>query len=125
MLENVATCGHIGEMKKAKKKEEPKTYPERTEETVAQLREDAAAYGLRRDFLGVREAKDQLSALLQRASGGEEIVITSDGVPTAMIVRYKPVIRGKPFQPNWDLLRRLPMTKDSTAAIRAERDGGN
>ncbi len=112
-------------MKEAPKKEETKTYPVRKEEALAQLREDAAAYGLRRDFLGVREAKDQISSLLQRAAAGEEIVITSDGVPTAMIVRYKPVIRGKPFQPNWELLRKLPMTSDSTPAIRAERDGGN
>ena len=76
------------------------------------------------DVLGVREAKDQLSSLLQRAATGEEIVITSDGVPTAMIVRYKPVIRGKPFQPNLALLRSMPTTSDSTPAIRAERDSG-
>jgi prevent-host-death family protein len=93
-------------------------------DTAEQIREDASIYGLRRDVLGVREAKDQLSALLQRAMGGEEIVITSDGVPTAMIVRYKPIIRGKPFTPNLDLLRSMPMTSDSTSRIRAERDDG-
>ncbi len=98
-------------------------YPEPRDRT-AQIREDAAVYGLRRDVLGVREAKDQLSSLLQRAATGEEIVITSDGVPTAMIVRYKPVIRGKPFQPNLALLRSMPTTSDSTPAIRAERDSG-
>ena len=98
-------------------------YPEPKDNT-AQIREDAATYGLRRDVLGVREAKDQLSSLLQRALGGEEIVITSDGVPTAMLVRYKPVIRGKPFKPNWALLRSMPMTSDSTAMIREERDSG-
>ena len=106
-----------------KKKSDKTEYPEIKDRTV-QIREDAAAYGLRRDVLGVREAKDQLSALLQRAAGGEEIVITSDGVPTAMIVRYKPVIRGKPFQPNWAHLRSMPMTSDSTPGIRAERDSG-
>lgn len=106
-----------------KKPGKGKEYPE-VKDTAAQIREDAAAYGLRRDVLGVREAKDQLSALLQRASGGEEIVITSDGRPTAMIVRYKPVIRGKPYQPNWELLRSMPMTSDSTPHIRAERDSG-
>jgi prevent-host-death family protein len=107
--------------KKARKKAE---YPV-VRDTAAQLKEDAAAYGLRRDVLGVREAKDQLSSLLQRAAGGEEIVITSDGVPTAMIVRYKPVIRGRPYAPNWELLRSMPMTSDSTTQIRAERDGGS
>ena len=99
-------------------------YPE-TKDSPMQIKEDAAAYGLRRDVLGVREAKDQLSSLLQRAAGGEEIVITSDGKPTAMIVRYKAVIRGKPFEPNWKLLNSMPMTPDSTPMIRAERDSGN
>jgi prevent-host-death family protein len=74
--------------------------------------------------LGVREAKDQLSSLLQRAADGEEIIITSDGVPTAMIVRYRPVVRGKPFKPHWELLRSMPMTSDSTALIRKMRDSG-
>lgn len=109
---------------KRKKTAKASEYPEPKDHAL-QIREDAAAYGLRRDVLGVREAKDQLSSLLQRAAGGEEIVITSDGRPTAMIVRYKPVIRGKPFQPNWALLRSMPMTSDSTPHIRKERDGGS
>ncbi len=121
-LTRVATCGHGGGMKR-KKTTPPDTYPE-AKDTAMQIREDAAVYGLRRDVLGVREAKDQLSSLLQRAAGGEEIVITSDGEPTAMIVRYKPVIRGKPFKPNWALLRSMPMTSDSTKLIREERDSG-
>lgn len=106
-----------------RKKPVSPVYPE-PKDTAKQIREDAALYGLRRDVLGVREAKDQLSSLLQRAAGGEEIVITSDGEPTAMIVRYKPVIRGKPFKPNWAHLRSMPMTPDSTPGIRAERDSG-
>ncbi len=93
--------------------------------TAAQIREDGKLYGLRRDALGVREAKNQLSSLLQRAAGGEEIVITSDGVPAAMIVRYKPVIRGKPWMPHADLRAKMPMTPDSTPLIRAMRDSGN
>ena len=106
-----------------KKKQVSEVYPE-AKDTVTQIREDAAVYGLRRDVLGVREVKDQLSSLLQRAARGEEIVVTSDGVPTAMIVRYKPVIRGRPFKPNWALLRSMPMTSDSTKLIREERDSG-
>lgn len=108
---------------KRKKPKPTEDYPE-AKDTAMQLREDAAVYGLRRDVLGVREAKDQLSSLLQRAAGGEEIIITSDGVPTAMIVRYRPVLRGKPFRPHWELLRSMPMTSDSTAMIRKMRDGG-
>jgi prevent-host-death family protein len=109
-------------MKRQKPTSSP-SYP-KSKDTAAQIKEDAARYGLRRDVLGVREAKDQLSSLLQRAAGGEEIVITSDGQPTAMIVRYKPVIRGKPYKPNWAHLRSMPMTSDSTVMIREDRDSG-
>jgi len=123
MIDNVATRGHIVAMKK-KSQPTKHVYPE-SKDSAAQIKEDAAVFGLRRDVLGVREAKDQLSSLLQRASNGEEIVITSGGVPTAMIVRYKPIIRGKPFSPNLELLRSMPMTQDSTSAIRTERDSGN
>ncbi|HEX3728475.1 MAG TPA: type II toxin-antitoxin system prevent-host-death family antitoxin, partial [Opitutaceae bacterium] len=100
-----------------------KDYPE-FDDLRRQIKEDAAIYGLRRDVLGVRETKDQLSAVLQRAAGGEEIVITSDGRPLAMLVAYKPVIRGKPFEPNWAYLHSMEMTPDSTPGIRAERDSG-
>ena len=74
--------------------------------------------------VSVRAAKDQLSALLDRAARGERIVITSDGQPKAMIVRYKPVIRGKPWESRKALRDTLPMGPDSTPAIRAERDSG-
>lgn len=93
-------------------------------ETPQQIREAAAAYGIRRDVVAVREAKDQLSALLQRAAQGEQIVITSDGEPKAMIVRYRPVLRGKPWQSLADFRATMPMTPDSTPWIRAERDSG-
>lgn len=73
----------------------------------------------------VRAAKDQLSALLERAAQGEDIVITSDGKPKAMIVRYRPVITGKPAKSLRALRRSMPMTPDSTELIRAERDSGH
>lgn len=93
-------------------------------ETAQQIREAAAAYGIRRDVVAVREAKDQLSALLARAARGEQIVITSDGEPKAMIVRYRPVLRGKPWQSLAAFRATLPMQPDSQALIdedRAER----
>ena len=74
--------------------------------------------------VSVRTAKDQLSALLERAAQGEEIVITSDGKPKAMIVRYRPLITGKPASSTAALRRAMPMTPDSTALVREERDGG-
>ena len=74
--------------------------------------------------VSVRVAKDQLSALLERAAQGEEIVITSDGKPKAMIVRYRPVIVGKPAKSTAALLRSMPMTPDSTEMLRETRDSG-
>lgn len=94
-------------------------------DAAAELREAAAFYGIKREALGVREAKDGFSELLQRAADGEEIVITSDGEPLAMIVPYRPAVTGKPYRPNWAHLRALPASADSTPQIRAERDRGH
>lgn len=74
--------------------------------------------------VSVRTAKDQLSSLLERAAQGEDIVITSDGKPKAMIVRYRPVITGKPAQSLRALRRSMPMTPDSTELVREMRDSG-
>lgn len=93
-------------------------------ETPQQIREAAAAYGIKRDVVAVREAKDQLSALLQRAARGEQIVITSDGEPKAMIVRYRPVLRGKPWKSLAAFRAKQPMQPDSTPLIREDRDSG-
>lgn len=105
------------------KKGVPTIYPEHKPADAA-VHEAAVDYELRRDVLGVREVKDQLSSLIQRAANGEEIVITSDGEPTAMLVRYRPILRGKPFRPHLALLRSMPTTSDSTALIRKMRDEG-
>lgn len=107
-----------------KPNKQPPAYLHREPETPQQIREAAAAYGIRRDVVAVREAKDQLSALLQRAARGEQIVITSDGEPKAMIVRYRPVLRGKPWQSLKAFRDTMPMQPDSRALIdedRAER----
>jgi prevent-host-death family protein len=87
------------------------------------LRESQAAYNEPVE-ISVRMAKDQLSSLLDRAANGEDIVITSDGKPKAMIVRYRPVIVGKPARSTAVLRSGMPMTPDSTPMIRAERDSG-
>jgi len=39
--------------------------------------------------------------------------------------KIQTLIRGKPFQPNWGLLKSMPITSDSTPHIRAECDGGS
>ena len=54
------------------------------------VEEASALRERRRVTVSVREAKDRLSSLLQRAELGEEIVITSDGEPKAMLVRFRP-----------------------------------
>ncbi len=108
-----------------KKKPTEITYTQHEPESPQQIREAAAAYGLRRDVVSVREAKDQLSGLLQRAARGEQIVITSDGLPKAMIVRYRPVLRGKPWQSLKAFRATMPMTPDSTALISVDRDREN
>lgn len=74
--------------------------------------------------VSVRAAKDQLSSLLERAAQGEDIVITSDGKPKAMIVRYRPVITGKPAKSLRELRKTMPVTPDSTVMVREERDSG-
>jgi prevent-host-death family protein len=107
-----------------KPKQPEVTYSQGQPETPQQIREAAAAYGIRRDVVSVREAKDQLSGLLQRASRGEQIVITSDGLPKAMIVRYRPVLRGKPWQSLKAFRATMPMTPDSASSLdelRADR----
>ena len=87
------------------------------------VQEAQAAYGEPKE-VSVRTAKDQLSSLLERAAQGEDIVITSDGKPKAMIVRYRPVITGKPASSMAALRRSMPITPDSTAQIRESRDSG-
>ena len=87
--------------------------------------EDAATQILRRRTLvSVREAKDQLSTLLQRAASGEEVIITSDGEPRAMLVRYRPVVGGKPWTSLEAFRATQPMTPSSTPTIRKMRDAG-
>jgi prevent-host-death family protein len=74
--------------------------------------------------VSVRTAKDQLSALLDRAARGEQIVITSDGSPKAMLVRYRPVITGAAAQSRRELRATMPVTPDSAEMIREQRDSG-
>jgi prevent-host-death family protein len=75
-----------------------------------------------RTEVSVREAKDQLSALLQRAQSGEEIVVTSDGEPVAMIVRHRPKPSGRPWASLATFRASLPPTPDSAGAIDAGRE---
>jgi prevent-host-death family protein len=106
-------------MKKSKRVLGPRALLPRGE---ARLEEPAATR--RRTEVSVREAKDQLSALLQRAEAGEEIVITSDGEPKAMLVRYRPTLGGKPWVSLAAFRATMPMAPDSTGLVSASRDSG-
>ena len=88
------------------------------------VRESAAAYGIDCEVVNVREAKDQLSRLLDRASKGCRVVITSDGRPKAMIVRFRSMVAGSKWAPHAELRARTLVREDSSLFIRKERDGG-
>lgn len=96
----------------------------RAKQSPGMVEEAAAEILRRRDTVSVREAKDRISSLLARAAAGEEIVITSDGEPKAMLVRYRAIVGGKPWQSLAALRATMPMTPDSTPAIRKMRDSG-
>jgi prevent-host-death family protein len=73
--------------------------------------------------INVRAAKDNLSSLLEEASQGREIVITSDGEPKARLVPYH--VKRKKFQMDWALLRSMPLKPEAPLAedlVREERD---
>jgi prevent-host-death family protein len=89
-----------------------------------EARVEETATRRRRTEVSVRQAKDQLSALLQRVADGEEIVITSDGEPRAMLVRFRPVVGGKPWRSLAAFRASMPMTPDSTPSLRETRDSG-
>ena len=73
--------------------------------------------------INVRAAKDNLSNLLEQASIGHEIIITSDGKPKAKLVPVQ--TKRKRFKVDWELLHSMPVTQGPTAEeiIREERDG--
>lgn len=74
----------------------------------------------------VRAAKAKLSALLEMVAGGQEVTITSDGKPKAVLL---PVGKHKPrkvFTGTWEHLKKMPMQTEGPFAeeiIRADRDG--
>jgi prevent-host-death family protein len=74
--------------------------------------------------INVRAAKDNLSSLLEEASRGREIIITSDGEPKAKLVPYH--MKRKRFRVDWELLRSMPLKPGAPTAeeiVREERDG--
>jgi prevent-host-death family protein len=74
----------------------------------------------------VRAAKAKLSALLELVAGGQEITITSDGKPKAVLSPVGKPKTGKVFMGMGDYLLKQPIHGGPSAEeiIRAERDSG-
>jgi prevent-host-death family protein len=99
------------------------TYPEAEAQERA-IKEAAAAYGVECEVVNVRQAKDQMSRLLDLAAEGMQIVITSDGKPKAMIVRYRPMLKGVAWVSHRALREKTLVCENSTQILREERDSG-
>lgn len=78
--------------------------------------------------IGAFEAKNTLSALLDRVEQGEEIVITRHGKPVARLVRHLPVIdREKAraaFQHMREEAKRAKLGPFNWEEIKKDRDEG-
>jgi prevent-host-death family protein len=96
-------------------------YPELKPQTM-ELREVVALPGMGLS-IPVRAAKAKLSALLELVAGGQEVTITSDGKPKAVLSPVGRPKAPKVFQGMADYLTSQPIhAGDATEIIRAERD---
>jgi prevent-host-death family protein len=105
------------------KKRKTFNYPPARAEAMA-LNESAPALEEAEMVVNVRAAKDQLSSLLEQAARGNEVIITSDGLPKAKLVPVR--ARRQPFRVNWDLLRSMPLVTTGPTTeqlVREDRDG--
>ena len=74
----------------------------------------------------VRAAKAKLSALLEMVAGGQEVTITSDGVPKAVLSPVAKRESRKVFTGTWEHLKKMPPWRGGPTAeeiIREDRDG--
>lgn len=78
--------------------------------------------------LGVLEAKNRLSELLDRAIGGEEVVITRRGEPEVVLTPVRKVVsraEAEAMMQSWDDLRaRYTGPIGDAAQTRADIDAG-
>jgi prevent-host-death family protein len=91
---------------------------------VAELREAVALPGVGLS-IPVRAAKAKLSALLELVAGGQEVTITSDGKPKAVLSPVGKHSVRKVFKGMGDFLLDQPVQRKGPFAdeiIRAERD---
>jgi prevent-host-death family protein len=91
----------------------------------AVLKEVAALPGIG-PIISVRAAKAHLSALLELVAGGQEITITSDGQPKAVLSPVGKRESRKVFTGTWEHLKKMPPWRGGPTAeeaIREDRDG--
>jgi prevent-host-death family protein len=122
-LRSVTTCDYIGLVKK----KTPAQYRLDPAAAAPAVMKEVAALPGWGNAISVRAAKAHLSGLLELvASAGKEFVITSDGKPKARIVPAEAKPKRQGFQPDWALLKSMPMQTEPPLAedlIRADRDG--
>jgi prevent-host-death family protein len=108
-----------------KKKTNKRTYPSVSDSGAMVLKEAISIPGVGLTF-PVRTAKAKLSALLELVASGQEIVITSDGAPKAVLVSPAKRSQRKVFTGTLDQLQKMPVQSEGPFAeeiVRADRDG--
>jgi prevent-host-death family protein len=105
-----------------KKKNEKTLYPE-LKSGGRELKEAVAIPGIG-ITIPVRAAKAKLSALLELVAGGQEVTITSDGLPKAVLSPVKPGRQRKVFTGMGDFLAKQPIHRGLSAdeAVNEDRD---
>ena len=118
-FDNVVTRDYIEKMKA----KPIKKYPAIKSGSL-ELKEAVAMPGIGLT-IPVRAAKAKLSALLELVASGQEITITSDGLPKAVL---SPVAKAKPpkvFTGTWEHLKKMPPWRGGPTAeeiVREDRD---
>lgn len=120
-LTNVVTRDYIAAMKA---KTRITRFPEAKSEPM-ELRETLALPGVGLS-IPVRAAKARLSALLELVAGGQQVTITSDGVPKAVLTPVTKHEQRKVFTGTSEHLKKMPPWRGGPTAeelIREDRDG--
>lgn len=118
-MTSVVTCDYIATMKT---KSRTTKYPE--PKSQAMVLNDAIPMPDIGLTFPVRIAKAKLSALLELVAAGQDVVITSDGMPKARLVSFEPRQRGKVFTGMGDYLTKQPIHRGLSAddAVNLDRD---
>lgn len=116
----MVSCDYIDCMKAKKTIKYPELKPQAVE-----LREVVALPGVGLS-IPVRAAKAKLSALLELVARGQEVTITSDGAPKAVLSPVARREQRKVFTGTWEHLKKMPPWRGGPTAeeiIREDRDG--